>query len=107
MDILFEKGESPVSEVQDLLPERRSYSTVRALLSILEKKGYIKHKEIKQRYVYYPTLTQDKAQKSALKHLMQTFFENSTERVVAALILSAEDADKLKELIDKARMEGR
>lgn len=113
MDIIYENGSRTVSEVRAALPDPPSYSTVRALLRVLEEKGYLKHSEQGAKYVYAPTIGKDRARTSALKHLMQTFFENSTEDVVAALMdiqgsrLSEEDFAKLQRLIEKARKEGR
>jgi BlaI family penicillinase repressor len=70
MDIIYQQGESTVAEVKELLPDPPSYSSVRALLSVLEKKGHLKHKEQDRRYIYYPTIALDRVKTSALKHLM-------------------------------------
>lgn len=89
-----------------------SYSAVRALLRILEEKGHIRHEQDGPRYVYLPIVSRDRASKSALKHLVQTFFDGSTQSAVAALLnldafsLSDEDFDRLSEMIEEARKEG-
>ena len=113
MNIIYQKGESTAAEIRDHLPDPPSYSTVRALLVVLEKKGHLKHVEQGLRYVYYPTLPREKVKHSELKNLMQTFFDNSTERVVAALLelsgsdLSDEEFERLTRLIEQARKEGK
>ena len=113
MDIIYRKGKATAAEVKNLLPNPPSYSTVRTLLSVLESKGLLKHKEQGLRYVYKPVISQEKAKHSALKHVMKTFFDDSTERVVAALLdlsetkLSEEELDKLTLLIEQARKEGK
>jgi BlaI family penicillinase repressor len=113
MDLLFRDGRLTAAEVQANLPDPPSYSAVRALLRILEEKGHIKHLQEGPRYVYVPTVTRDKAKRSALKHLVQTFFDGSAEQVVAALLegsaseLSEEELDRLARLIEaRARREG-
>ena len=111
MDIIYQNGNATAAEVQKLLPDPPSYSSVRALLRVLEEKGYLKHKEQGPRYIYSPTITMEKAKNSALKHVMQTFFDNSTENVVAALLnisdskLTADELDRLTNLINKMRKE--
>ena len=113
MDIIYQKGEAAASEIEKLLPDPPSNSSVRTKLRVLEKKGYLKHKERGLRYVYYPTLSREKVKYSALKHLKQTFFKGSNERIVAALMeLSGSDmTDKerntLMHLIKQARKEGK
>lgn len=113
MDIVYEMKEVSAQQVLERLPSPPSYSAVRALLRVLEKKGHLLHRQDGPRYVYVPRLPRDKARRSALAHLKQTFFDGSTAEVVAALLdmseddLSAEDCEKLAELIDKARKEGR
>jgi BlaI family penicillinase repressor len=113
MDIIYQQGESTVAEVKELLPDPPSYSSVRALLSVLEKKGHLKHKEQDRRYIYYPTIALDRVKTSALKHLMETFFDDSAERVMAALLnirginLSEEELEKMAELIEEAKREGK
>ena len=113
MDIIYQKAEATVAEVRKLLPDPPSYSSVRALLSVLEKKGYLKHKEQGRRYIYYPTVALDRVKRSALKHLMETFFDDSAERVMAALLnirgvkLSEKELEKMARLIEEAKKEGK
>ena len=109
MDVLFKHGRASVAEVLEGLPEPPSYSAVRAHLRILEEKGFVSHRQDGPRYLYEPTMTKDHATRSALAHLLDTFFNGSTERAMAALLderdLSAAELDRLSELIDRARAE--
>ncbi len=113
MDIVYEMKEASALQVLERLPSPPSYSAVRALLRVLEHKGHLVHRQDGPRYVYVPRLAKDKARRSALAHLKQTFFDGSTTDVVAALLdiseedLSPDDYARLTELIDKARKEGR
>lgn len=113
MDIVYETREATAQQVMERLPSPPSYSAVRALLRVLEQKGHLLHRQDGPRYVYAPRLAKDKARRSALAHLKQTFFDGSTTDVVAALLdlsddsLTEDDLRKLSELIDKARGEGR
>ena len=113
MDIVYELKEVSALQVLERLPSPPSYSAVRALLRVLEQKGHLVHRRDGPRYVYTPRLPKDMARKTALSHLMQTFFDGSTESVVAALLdlsednLSEDDYRRLSELIEKARQEGR
>lgn len=113
MDIVYILDRVSVAQVLERIPNPPSYSTVRALLKVLEKKGHLKHKQEGPRYIYFPTLPREEARQNALKHIMQTFFDDSTEDVVAALLnmsegnLSEIDYKRLSELIKKARKEGR
>ena len=113
MDVLYRKGSATAAEVLESMPEPPSYSAVRALLRILEQKGHIRHEEAEGRYVFMPTLARDKAKRSAIRHLVQTFFNGSSEEAVAALLdssaskLSDSELDRLQALIDKARKGGR
>jgi BlaI family penicillinase repressor len=113
MDVLYRHGRATAAEVQSELPEPPSYSAVRAMLRILETKGHARHEQDGPRYVYVPTVGRDKAKRSALKHLLNTFFEGSAEQVVAALLevsaagLSEADLSRLRRLIDQARDEAR
>ncbi|NIM57728.1 MAG: BlaI/MecI/CopY family transcriptional regulator [Candidatus Aminicenantes bacterium] len=113
MDIVYVMGKVSVAQVLERIPNPPSYSAVRALLKVLEKKGHLKHKQEGPRYIYFPTLPREEARQNALKHIMQTFFDDSTEDVVAALLnisegsLSEADYKRLSELIKKARQEGR
>jgi predicted transcriptional regulator len=113
MDIIYRQGQATAADVMDQLSSPPSYSAVRAMLRILEDKGHLFHEEQGPRYVYLPTLPREKARSSALKQLVQTFFEGSTEQAVAALLgmskdsLSEEELDRLAGLIEQARKEGR
>ena len=113
LDVLYRRGPSTAAEIQAGIPNSPSYSAVRALLRILEEKGHIGHEEQGTRYVYAPKVPRDEARRSALVHLMQTFFDGSPEQAMAALLdvsardLSEEELDRMAELIAKARKEGR
>jgi predicted transcriptional regulator len=94
------------------LPGEPNYSTVRTQLRVLEEKGHVLHDEEGPRYVYAPAVPRHAARKSALKHLVETFFDGSAEQVVAAVLggeasrLSDEDLERISELIEKARKDG-
>ncbi len=113
MDVIYQLGVATATEVMERLPDPPSYSAVRAMLRLLEEKGHLQHEQDGPRYVYKPTLAHVKAQRSALKHLVETFFEGSTEQAVAALLdlskskLSGDELDRLAELIEQAKKEGR
>ncbi len=113
MDIVYKMGRASVAQVLERIPDPPSYSAVRALLRVLEEKGHLIHIQEGSRYIYFPTLPREEARQNALKHVMQTFFDNSTEDAVAALLnisegkLSETDYKRLSELIKKARKEGR
>jgi predicted transcriptional regulator len=113
MNAIYRAGEATAQEVRDALPDAPSYSAVRALLRILESKGHLKHRQDGPRYVYEPTVPRERARKSALRQVVRTFFGGSAEDAVAALLdlsrrgLSDEELDRLEQLIDQARREGR
>lgn len=113
MDIIHQRGQATAAEVLELLPEPPGYSAVRALLRLMEEKGYLKHEQDGPRYVYLPTQTRERARRSALKRLLETFFDGSTEQAVTALLemsrseLGKEELDRLSRLIAQARKEGR
>jgi BlaI family transcriptional regulator, penicillinase repressor len=110
MDVLFTRGKASAAEVQQALPDPPSYSAVRALLRILEEKGHVRHEEEGPRYVFAPRLDKEKAQQSAVKHLVQTFFDGSAEQAMAALLdartLSDDELGRMARLIEHARKEG-
>jgi BlaI family transcriptional regulator, penicillinase repressor len=112
MDILYRHARATAAEVMAGLPGDPSYSTVRTQLRVLEEKGHVQHEEVGLRYVYLPVLPRHAARKSALKHLVQTFFDGSAEKTVAALLggegtrLSEEELDRIAKLVAKARKEG-
>ncbi|HEX2091710.1 MAG TPA: BlaI/MecI/CopY family transcriptional regulator [Longimicrobiaceae bacterium] len=109
MDVIYRLERATAAEVLDRLPDPPSYSAVRTLLRILEEKGHLRHEQDGPRYVYLPTVPRDSAKESALKHLLRTFFDGSTEAAVAALLdlqgedLSDRELDRLARLIDQAR----
>jgi predicted transcriptional regulator len=113
MDVIYRRGQATSAEVLEEIPDPPSYSAVRALLRVLEEKGHLRHEQQGPRYVFLPTVPRDKARKSALRKLVQTFFDGSTEQTVAALLdmsaskLSQVEFDRLSKLIDQARKEGR
>jgi BlaI family penicillinase repressor len=112
MDLLFQRGRATAAEVQRGLPDPPSYSAVRAMLRILEEKGHVRHEQEGPRYVYVARVDRDKARHSALRHLVQTFFDGSAEQAVAALIddgagrLADEELARMGRMIAKARKEG-
>lgn len=113
MDALYKLGEATVGEVMDLMPDPPSYSAVRATLRVLEEKGHVNHKQDGPRYLYVPTVARDKAQSTALQHLVGTFFGGSVEQAVMALLSMPEtkiddsDIAKLADKVRKAEQEGR
>lgn len=111
MDVVYQRGRVTAAEVLDALPDPPSYSAVRALLRVLEEKGHLRHRRDGARYVFLPTVPRETARRSALARVVRTFFGGSTQAAVAALIdqssLSDADLDRLRDLIDRARQEGR
>lgn len=111
MDILYRRGRATAVEVMEDLPGDPHLSTVRTQLRVLEEKGHVHHAEEGLRYVYEPSVPRTAARKSALRHLVDTFFDGSTEKTVAALLggdtsrLSPAELDRLADLIAKARKE--
>jgi predicted transcriptional regulator len=111
MDVLFRRGRATAAEVMEELGGTPSYSTVRTQLRVLEEKGHVRHDDDGVRYVYMPVVPVGAARKSALRHLVDTFFDGSAEKVVAALLggegarLSAAEIERLAALIAKARKE--
>ena len=112
IDILYTQGKATAAEVQSALPDPPSYSAVRAMLRILEEKGHVRHQQDGPRYVYLPTVARDSAKKSALRHMLQTFFDGSAEQAISSLLgdpaakLSDAELDRLATLIDRARKAG-
>ncbi len=111
MDILYKLERATVGEVLSKLADKPNYSTVRAQLRVLEEKGHVRHEEHGLRYVYVPCVPREVARRSALRHLVETFFEGSTEKAVAALLggevskISSEELDRLAHLIAKNQKE--
>ena len=112
MDILYKRGLASAADVMRDLPGNTHYSTVRTQLRVLEEKGHVRHEEHGLRYVYMPAVPRRAARKSALRHLVDTFFDGSAEQVVAAVLggegskLSDEELDRIADLVAKARKEG-
>ena len=112
MDILYRRGRATANEVMADLTGSPSYSTVRTQLRVLESKGHVRHEEEGLRYVYTPALARHTARRSALRHLVDTFFDGSTEKVVGALLggetarVSDEELDRIADLVEKARKGG-
>jgi predicted transcriptional regulator len=111
MDVLHRLGKATAHEVLAALAEPPSYSAVRTHLRLLEERGHVKHTVDGQKYVYAPVATRSDARKSALSHLVRTFFSGSVTDTVAALVdrskLSPEELDRLADIIDRAKKEGR
>lgn len=113
LNILYRKGRATAAEVQERLSEAPSYSAVRAMLRILETKGHATHEQDGQRYVYLPAVSRERAKRSALRHLLHTFFDNSAEQAISALLgdaspsLSDGELSRISAMVEKARKEGR
>ena len=113
MDILYRRGRATATDVMEELSGGPSYSTVRTQLRVLEAKGHVRHEEDGPRFVYLPALAHRAARKSALRHLVDTFFDGSTEKVVGALLggegarLSDGELERIEALVAKAKKEGR
>jgi BlaI family penicillinase repressor len=113
MDILYELGEASAATVRARMNEAPSYSAVRATLAILERKGLLRHEDDGRRYVYRPRVARDRARRSAIEHLLATFFGGSAAGAVMTLLerpgldLSPEDLERMTRLIARARKEGR
>ena len=109
MDALYQAGRATAADIRAAMPEAPSYSAVRTMLRILEEKGHIRHELDGPRYVYLPTVARDKVKRSALRHLINTFFDGSAAQAMAALVelspkdLKEEEAARLKRMIDAAR----
>ena len=112
MDIIYRRSEATAAEVLKNLPDPPSYSAVRAMLRVLEEKGHLKHKRQGPRYVFSARVSRERAKRSALKHLLHTFFNGSAESAVATLLdvsrsdLSDEALERMSELIASVKNEG-
>jgi BlaI family transcriptional regulator, penicillinase repressor len=112
VDILYANGQATAAEVQAALPDPPTYSAVRAMLRILEEKGHVRHRQDGPRYIYLPTVARDNASRSAMRHMLQTFFDGSAEQAISALLddsssrLSDVELDRLAQLIEQARRPG-
>ena len=113
MDILHRRGRATAHEVMDDLADPPSYSAVRTFLRLLEERGHVRHEQDGPRYVYTPTVARREAQRSAMAHLVETFFDGSVEDAVATLVeaskpkLSAQELDRIAAFVAKAKKEGR
>jgi predicted transcriptional regulator len=113
LEILIERGKASASEVRAAMPDAPSYSAVRTLLRVLEEKGHVRHRAEGLRYVYLPTVAREKAKRTAVQHLLKTYFNGSPEQIVAALLdvsstrLTREELDRMAGMIEKARKEGK
>jgi predicted transcriptional regulator len=112
IDILYAQGRGTAADVQAQLPDPPSYSAVRAMLRILEEKGHVRHEQDGPRYVYLPTVARESAKRSAMRHMLQTFFNGSAEQAISALLddstskLSDAELDRLAQMIEQARRSG-
>ncbi|HJZ96424.1 MAG TPA: BlaI/MecI/CopY family transcriptional regulator [Candidatus Solibacter sp.] len=112
MDILYRRGKASAQEILEAMPDPPTYSAVRAKLRVLEEKGHVRHQEESLRYVYLPVVARESARKSALRHMVTTFFSGSVQDTVAALLdlsaakLSSADLDRISEMIEQAKKEG-
>ena len=113
MYIVYQCERASVNDVMERLPEPPSYSAVRAMLRLLEEKGQLRHEQEGPRYVYLPTQPREEVRRSALSHMVKTFFDGSAQQAVAALLnlsdpkLKKNTLDDLQDIIDEARQEGR
>ena len=113
MNVLYRRSEATVNDVLEDMPDPPSYSAVRATLGVLEEKGHVRHRKDGRRFVYAPTQGRNRASRSALRQLLTTFFDDSAEGAVAALLelksteLTPEELDRLQSMIDAARKEDR
>lgn len=113
MDAIYARGRATVAEVLEGIADPPSYSSVRALLRLLEEKGVLRHEEAGPRYVYIPTVAREKARRSALRNVLATFFDGSTEDAVAALLdlpdtrRNPAGLERIARLVEDARKEGR
>jgi len=113
MDAIYQLGEATAQDVLDRMADPPGYSAVRALLRILEGKGHVRHRRDGVRYVYQPTVPRDRARASALRQVVQTFFDGSAGAAAAALLdlsggdLSGEELEQLQALVERSRKEGR
>lgn len=111
MDILYSLGRATANEIHQALPDPPSFSATRAVIRTLEEKGHVRHEEQGLRYVYLPSIPPEKARKSAVAHLLSTFFEGSPTRLMAALLddskLSADEVKSLEALIRKVKGDSR
>jgi predicted transcriptional regulator len=113
LEILYRSGKASAADVRERMEDAPSYSAVRAMLRVLEEKGHVKHQAEGLKYVYVPTVAREKAKRSAVQHLLNTFFNGSPEQIVAALLdgsarrLTREELDRMSDMIEQAKREGK
>lgn len=113
MEAIYRLGKASASDVVESLPDNPNNATVRTLLGVLEEKGFVRHETVKGKYIYYPTIPLQQAQRTALNQVLETFFHGSEARAVISILkksdasLSDEDAEQIIDLIKKSRKEGR
>lgn len=113
LEIIYRQGKASASEVREAMADAPSYSAVRTLLRVLEDKGHVRHRAEGLKYVYMPTVAREKAKRSAVKHLLDTYFSGSPEQIVAALLdvsstrLTREELDRMTAMIERAKREGK
>src|SRR5580765_2085051 len=111
LDILYQRGKASATEVRDAMRDAPSNSSVRTLLRVLEEKGHVRRRAEGLKYVYIPAVAKEKAKRTAVKHLLETYFDGSSEDIVAALLdvsstrLTREELDRMTDMIDKAKRE--
>src|SRR5438477_13120204 len=113
LEILYQRGKASASEVQDAMDDAPSNSAVRTLLRVLEEKGHVKRRAEGLKYVYAPTVAPEKAKRTAVQHLLDTYFDGSPEQIVAALLdvsstnLTRDELDRMTQMIEKAKKESK
>ena len=113
LDILYQRGKASAAEVRDAMDDAPSNSAVRTLLRVLEEKGHVRRRAEGLKYVYSPAVAKEKAKRTAVKHLLDTYFDGSSEQIVAALLdvsstqLTRRELDRMTEMIEKAKREGK
>ena len=113
LEIIYARGRASAAEVLAAMPDPPSYSAVRAMLRILEEKGHVKHQQDGLKYIYLPVIAPERAKRSAMKQLLETFFHDEPDQAVATLLdissrrLTADELDRMAALIDRARKEGK
>ena len=113
LDILYQRGKASAAEVRDAMDDAPSNSAVRTLLRVLEEKGHVRRRAEGLKYVYAPAVAKEKAKRTAVKHLLDTYFDGSSEQIVAALLdvsstqLTRQELDRMAEMIEKAKREGK
>jgi predicted transcriptional regulator len=113
IDVLYRLGRATAAEIMAAVPGQPTSSTVRTQLRVLERKGHVRHEEEGQRFIYSPTLARRDARKSALRHLVETFYDGSAEKIVAAVLggegarMSDAELERIAAMVEKARKESR